>query len=753
MNIEKEIEMAKYHPLTEDIRNMLEAKLINNSSNYFRMVISFYLAQIATNMKAHVTNRLLGNLQLNLFVTSLMESGGGKSQTTNFLENEIICDFRKNFLEVTFEAQAKVKLDEQINNEKILNNLDDKKAYDKVMSEWNTLGTVAYSFRDGTSAAYQQMYSKLQLADIGALSLVVDEIGTNLQKSSLKEIIDLGLEAYDCKIKQKLLKNGSDNKRSAERFNPVPSNFLWFGTPTRLFDGTSTEDTFIELLITGYARRMLFGWGEKPEYDDNITGDEIRKMQLSKTSTLTPTAIRDMLCKLSSPAFYDMNIELQEPEEALAYDYKAWCEQRAKKITTYDKSNEAYKLELTDRMFKAVKLAGVYAFIDQTSNITKEQLLAAIKVVEDSGKCLKKILNRDPKFVRLAKFLVDRDNEGKGFTRSGLTILPYFPDSKAKQDELINLACEWGYDNDINIALYKEGRFDKFKGNTLKETDLNQLILSYSCDSDQSNIKSYDSFRRSFADGYQNVVIPFAKLSLFSSNGLDNSNIIDWCTHHLKIGTDGYGHRDNKNVLPKFNLVVIDIDGKHGYSTNIKAAQEILKDMVYFLHTTKSHQLNGQDCYRIIIPLKYSLELDEATYKQFTLNVLQYFPFVGVDYGTNDYSRKWTSHNGISYQNLNGELFDPRPFIPNTHRNEDRILNNKKYKDCDAISRWFLSQIEVGDRNNNLFKYGAFLLDSGLKVEEVEQKVIDLNNKLENPLTEDEIANTIIRSLYNRTSN
>ena len=42
------------------------------------------------------------------------------------------------------------------------------------------------------------------------------------------------------------------------------------------------------------------------------------------------------------------------------------------------------------------------------------------------------------------------------------------------------------------------------------------------------------------------------------------------------------------------------------------------------------------------------------------------------------------------------------------------------------------------------------LLDSGIEPSEAEQRVIDFNNKLKDKLSQDELTNTVIKSLWGR---
>jgi len=67
-----------------------------------------------------------------------------------------------------------------------------------------------------------------------------------------------------------------------------------------------------------------------------------------------------------------------------------------------------------------------------------------------------------------------------------------------------------------------------------------------------------------------------------------------------------------------------------------------------------------------------------------------------------------------------------------------------------GIERWFMSNIGTGNRNNQLLKYGLMLVDAGYNLVDIDIKVESLNNKLENPLSSDEIDHTIRKTIQKK---
>ena len=135
-------------------------------------------------------------------------------------------------------------------------------------------------------------------------------------------------------------------------------------------------------------------------------------------------------------------------------------------------------------------------------------------------------------------------------------------------------------------------------------------------------------------------------------------------------------------------------------------------------------------------------------YTKFMKNVFEWLPFK-VDDQTSDISRKWCTYNGM-YEYTDGDLIDAMLFIPDTKKENEQhqlILNNQHLTN---LERWFTLNMETGNRNNMLLKYGYMLLDGYKDLDYVQEAVINLNSKLSNKLTDDEINNTIMISLHKK---
>ena len=110
------------------------------------------------------------------------------------------------------------------------------------------------------------------------------------------------------------------------------------------------------------------------------------------------------------------------------------------------------KAELSHRYYKALKLAGAYAFVEGSKDINQIHLDAAIQLVEDSGKHFNRIINKEGSYARLARYIAD---VGKELTQVDLLEeLPFYRGAESQKKDMLSLAVAWGYKNNIIIIGY-----------------------------------------------------------------------------------------------------------------------------------------------------------------------------------------------------------------------------------------------------------------------------------------------------------
>ena len=517
-------------------------------------------------------------------------------------------------------------------------------------------------------------------------------------------------------IKQKLIKNTNDNKRNEDIDGKTPTNALLFGTPVKLLDGGQTEDQLYSFLETGYARRCLFGYGQQDRKAfHNQTATEIYQTLIQPVNTVLTDKWSNHFYNLADPAMFDWQIRVEDDVAIQLLEYKIACEKAADLMADHE---EIKKAELSHRYFKALKLAGAFAFIDKSSIVAMDHLMQSILLVEESGIAFQIILNREKSYVKLAKYIASLDNE---VTHADLLeALPFYKSGNAARNELMTLAMAWGYKKHIIIKKSFVDGIEFFKGETLEETDLNQMKISYS---------------DHWAYNYLGEQVPFDQL-----HNLTQAPNMHWANHFFKNG-----HRSEETVNVGFNLLVIDIDE----GVSVEAACELMKEYKFLIYTTKRHT-DEANRFRMIFPINYILELDSDEYKEFMNNVMGWLPFK-IDESANQRSRKWETFDGGNYvYNMEGEILDALPFIPKTSKNETYRQQFQKVESLDNLERWFSVRFASGNRNNQMIKFALALVDNGHSIIEVNKMVHAFNEKMSSPLTKDEIDSTVLKSVAKR---
>ena len=709
----KDLSTVSYNPTSEAIVQVLCEKTQNTSPLFFRILTSYYLCKMAATMRADIQTHDRGKIPVNCYALNLAVSGFGKGYSTNIMEEQIINQFQEIFMEETLPQVAEENLNKLAVRRATRNSTEPELELAHVVAEYNRLGALVFSFDSGTSPAVKQMRHKLLMAGAGAVNLEIDEIGSNLLSNT--EVLHTFLELFDVgKIKQKLTKNTAENVRSEQIEGRTPTNMMLFGTQAKLLNGGKEEDEFNSLLEIGFARRCLFGYSRKDNGRAMLTPEELYDVLTSSNSSQVLENLSNQFATLASYTNFNRTIDISRDVTIEILGYQQDCEKQTLELSEHE---ETRKAELRHRYFKALKLAGAYAFVENEPEITTDHWWAAVKLVEDSGEAFNNILTRDRNYAKLAKYMANI--KGQVTHVDLVEDLPFYRGSGAAKRELMELATAYGYKHNIIIKKHIQGNIEFFQGESLEATDLSQIRIAYSTD---------------FACGYMGETVPFDQL-----HQLTQADGYHWVNHHCEAGDSCgcVGHRKEDHMIAGFNMIVIDVDG----TCPMPMARNLMKDYTYMMYTTKRHT-EDEHRYRILLPISHFLKLDAKDYKQFMNNIFEWLPFES-DESTGQRSKKWLSHDG-NYEYNEGQLLDALMFIPNTSKNDERKQQIDSLASLSNVERWFLTNSGEGSRNNQLLKFAMLLVDSGFSFDEIKSRTLGLNSKLDDPLDELEIHSSIL---------
>lgn len=443
----------------------------------------------------------------------------------------------------------------------------------------------------------------------------------------------------------------------------------------------------------------------------SMTPEEVYDALTDKSKDQYLKDISVHLGQLANPINYNKVITVPKDVSLLLIEYRMKCERMAAEMGEHA---EVSKAELAHRYFKALKLAGMYAFIDGVSEVTEDTMYSAIKLAEESGKSFSRLVKRERNYVKLAKFIAASGTE---LTHVDLTEdLPFYKGSASQKADLLQLATAWGYKNQVIIKKSHSSGIEFISGETLQPTDLTAIPIAVSDD---------------VTINYKNMTVPWDKLFRLAQR--DN---LHWTAHHLREG-----YRSDENIIPGVGLIVLDVDN----GTTLEEVKSLLKDYKALLYTTKRHTPT-EHRFRVVLPTNYFLKLDSDDYKEFMTNIYEWLPFP-VDETTHDRARKWLTFNGHHEYIDGANVIDVMEFIPKTTRNDERKKSIITMQSLTNLERWFINNTYNGNRSNQLIRYGLMLMDTGKDFATIRESVLQLNDKLQDKLTESEIDTTIMVSI------
>jgi len=711
--------MKKYHPFSERIVDILVRKVNNDNRHFFRILTGYYLSKVASMMRCNIQTNDRDVIPVNTYVLNLMVSGTGKGHSTNILEREFVAHFKKEFLNNIFPRKAEENIQTlaqersqaRLNNGQSILPLNEEYEIqlDKFQRHFDRLGELAFSFDSGTSPAVKQMREKLLLASAGSMNLELDEVGSHISANT--DVLNTFLELYDVGlVKQKLIKNTVENIRSEELPGNTPTNLMMFGTPTKLLDGGRVEEEFRQFLETGYARRLLFGYTVDSHRTKYASAQERYQQMVDASLARDMLAIQQTFTNFAKRPFNPV-LQMSEANSVYLIQYQMKCEDLADDMKDH---MSIHKAEMSHRYYKAIKLAGAYTFADNSTEITQDHLDYAISVVEDSGEAFHTLMRKQGPYERLAHYLADCDND---VTQHELMEeLPFYKGSEAQRKDLMTLATSFGYRNNIIIKKRLLDDIEFFNGETLMETDLNNLTVAMSQD-----------IAYNFA--VPDIRPPFDLLhKLTTTDG--------WhYTAHAFVN----GHRKSENVIPGFDLLILDCDG----DAPISMVKNLLEGYKFLISTTKRHTASINR-FRLILPISHRIKLTTRDYSRFMENVFEWLPFP-VDEGAKDIARKWAGYPG-HYEYNDGAVIDATMFIPETKRS-DETKAQISAAGAGNIERWFMAHTVKGNRANHLYRFGMVLIDAKWVLGDIVEKLENFNNSLDTPLPEDQFRNSTIKSI------
>ena len=643
-------------------------------------------------------------LDINYFGISIAPSGVGKSFIYEEAKKLLGIDNKKYIEVIKFGLPKEVANDEiTIDNEKV-------KIENFVPNFENTI--------EGTKEGLYLRALALSKSLFGSLNLIHEEIMDVIKDSNLNVMKEL----YDGKFIGKIIKSSIN-----ENLYGIISNMLVFGSSTSLKRDPSVYNFFIKAVGSGIYRRSFIYYQEPTdiEINDNKTNEKINFEYIKEYMRKWLKGINE----------YGMYPELKITNEA--NEYIELINYELIDFANQYKEDERFSAE-AGSLDKLIKLSGLNALLNNREEVKYEDVYYAYDMYKRFRESNKELFNVEPQHKRIYKVI----KKLKKATKTEILESDIFNRSSFNEDLL--LVEELAYRNNERLVV-KGSRIKTYSIEPMQESNINKIIISY---------PKVD--KREKTTEYISAEIPFFGSSQSLESLVVSDKVSNFCLVHFKDGK-----RKSTNTIENQNCIGIDVD----YGISLNEVIDLLRDYTYIIYTTKSHQKEKDglvnDRFRILLPTKTYFSVDNERHKELISNVCEALGVGSYDVSTRNQDRLWfTNPNGEIYKNQ-GELFDVIPYLPDTDKRESierqLVKFNEEDYDEDEVSKriggmvkWFLNSTYKGNRNTNLFRLGSFVLDLTNDLERSVEEVYKANSMLEEPISEKELRNTVIKSLERR---
>jgi hypothetical protein len=563
-------------------------------------------------------------------------------------------------------------------------------------------------FNKGTTEGFAFCRSTLQEIGFGVTNFRVNELGDVVASEDFRSTISDLVQAYEKgDTSAKLIKGGK-----AVTVTGVPVNMLIYGSPYRFKEDAKIEDKVKEMMASGLARRSFVVMGERIEGEDK---EQTREERLAKRSKK-----KDVNSEKNRLSVYVDDIRQNCPSTVtvdddafIAYDkYSDDCRRNSRNDKTLP---EAIKVEVENRAWKALRLAGIYAVFDGTKVVCEKNMLDAIEWTESRDHDVKELLRRRTNEERIFDYLERHD---EFVTRQQIKTEAIGTISKVEFEYSMEIIHEYAERRDAVIIEKIEGVKNFYMIEQAQKIDSSEIRMSISND---------------LAKGFVTKTGSWDKFDEILKSGFNYS-----------AGSFKDNHRTKDNYMGEQDVVILDIDD----GIPIEAAKTFFGEWDCWIATTKSHQKekNGLICdrFRVVLLPNIKIKMDADTYSEFMANIMDGLGGF-ADPSCKDASRFYYGFKESEvWKSDSTKPFDIRDYIPETKRQREVFAESGKITDATKLEKFFIKEANIRNRNDHLYRYANMMRESG---ENWESKVIEINEKLNEPLPMKELESSIIASI------
>lgn len=436
--------------IPEKMRMLMTASELTVFASHLRKPILWHDATIPVNIIAF----LVGG------------SGSGKGKSIKAISN--ILDGGLDVINKNREAHAKLVATE------------DAEADGKKPTDWRKYYSKPRDLKSAISTLPGTMkhLAALERGKLGAGYMYVDEIGSELvsNKDLSENIIALAIGYDSGEIAPKILK---DDSNQVEGIKNLPYSALMFGSPSNIIYDEQVKRKFKEEFSTKLSRRSHFGYiteDTKKLVFNTIEDSRYYDKAERKRVHAAVESMKPWFTALASNTT-TAPLKVTEEVEDIISDYTRYNEWLANTIPKHFQMTILHRLHL---QWKSIKIAGALAILEGSNEITKQNIVEAIRFSEifaDDMMAFEAELEKEP-YELASDYL--RSIAANGYANLSIHKLRkkgFIKGNGSTANKLLELIDLIKSYDDVNTYKYTEGYIHFYEAAIVEEVeDLGELV-------------------------------------------------------------------------------------------------------------------------------------------------------------------------------------------------------------------------------------------------------------------------------------
>ena len=573
-----------------------------------------------------------------------------------------------------------------------------------------------------TVSGIQGHLNQLQNAHVGGGHIYSGEFGSELANSNaMLDILQIAAELYDLgNMKADWRKTEEAQGKEIKSMN---FSSIFISSPGNIIYDQTVKKKFIVEFTTKLARRSFFNFNKG---DVEVLKETVDQLLAREAKELNDSikAQQQVDAKLQELKPRPHNIlQLEDGLWEIYGVVKRYYEELAEEI---DPELESYKLSTAHTQWRALKLAGAYAQLDNSQTVTKRHFAEALDYCESTSTDLKEFneeINKES-YELLDDYMASIYKDHKiVLTAHKLSKLGYIENTKSAKLKLTEL-CDMA--NDISDGIYTaEGTKIQFEKLVQKDV----IGASY-----RVSVGTKEERAKNCKDGFAYKEVSFDRVANLLSN--DTA----YCPFEFKDGV-----RANDNIVGGTKLVILDIDESDVTDGEM---HDMLSD--YKHHICRTSNQDNPFKFRIALELDSYVTIDSKNWKKFLESISE---SIGMNVDSLPQSQIYFGYKGRQVlSNIHGDLFQAKEHLlyANKETQPKQVpsrVQAKKLLDNAIDTFWYLYECTSGQRSLTLIRAAKHAKDLGATEEEVKTLMYSAQEYWVEPLEDERFERTIIKQI------